>query len=77
MIWLEVNFNTMEFSKMNTSNENKQGITKRRPFYAVTKNQYEICKQFQEECDHVYTERTTAPLGVICVKCDNFVGAWE
>jgi hypothetical protein len=30
-----------------------------------------------ESCDHQYAERTTAPLGVTCIKCGHFVGAWE
>lgn len=31
----------------------------------------------EEECEHQYAERTTAPLGVSCIKCGHFVGAWE
>lgn len=30
-----------------------------------------------EICNHKYVERTTAPLGVACIYCGHFVGAWE
>lgn len=28
-------------------------------------------------CDHQYREKLTSPLGVTCIKCGHFVGAWE
>ena len=33
-------------------------------------------KRMLEDCDHKYAEQETAPLGVRCVKCGHFVGAW-
>jgi hypothetical protein len=34
-------------------------------------------ERMEQECDHRYAERETAPLGVKCVKCGHFVGAHE
>jgi hypothetical protein len=31
----------------------------------------------EDECDHQYAEVETAPLGVRCIKCGHFIGAWE
>ncbi len=28
-------------------------------------------------CEHQYKEIEAAPLGVVCIHCGHFVGAWE
>lgn len=32
---------------------------------------------FIKGCEHRYREIETSPLGVVCVRCGHFVGAWE
>lgn len=33
--------------------------------------------QEPDECEHQYREIETAPLGVVCIHCGHFIGAWE
>jgi ssDNA-binding Zn-finger/Zn-ribbon topoisomerase 1 len=41
------------------------------------KRMVEHAKHIEQECEHKYSEQVAAPLGVKCVKCGHFVGAWE
>jgi hypothetical protein len=57
---------------------NKREIRETLEYEVLTTPVADSDKQgYDQGCDHVYRESVLAPVGVICIKCGDFVGAWE